>query len=227
MLPDFSIEEQFENKIVLAIDEAGRGPLAGPVVAACVLLDKSNVVEGINDSKKIPKNKRLSIYQELKTKVKYGVGVVDEKIIDQINILQATKLAMLRSYQDFYQKYNLKAEVILVDGNFSPFNSASNYFFENYFADEYHSIFVVNKSLAIIKGDQKSLSIATASIIAKEYRDQIMWQYHQQYPQFDFHKNSGYGTKKHLASINEIGVLPIHRRSFEPIKSMIKSNANN
>ena len=227
MLPDFSIEEQFPDKIVLAIDEAGRGPLAGPVVASCVMFSKSNFIEGVNDSKKITKKKRAYIYQQVHGKVKYGLGVVDEKIIDEINILQATKLAMLRSYQNFYQKYRFKADVILVDGNFSPFNLSLKDFFKKYLESDCSLIFDVKDSLAIIKGDQKSLSIALASIIAKEYRDQIMLEFHQQYPQFDFDKNSGYGTKKHLALLNEIGILPIHRRSFEPIKSMIVNNANN
>jgi ribonuclease HII len=160
----------------------------------------------INDSKKLSKNLRKKIYNDLKNNCKFGVGVVDEKIIDEINILEATKLAMLRAYQDFCKKNNLFPKIILVDGNFRPFN----------LQDELLEI------QAIVKGDQKSYSIASASIIAKEYRDEIMLNYHQKFPLYNFDKHNGYGTKNHVENIEKYGICDIHRKTFEPIKSILK-----
>ncbi len=206
MQPSFLIEKNFDTSLICGIDEAGRGPLAGPVVASCVMLDQNNFLAEINDSKKLSKNVRKKIYNDLKNNCKFGVGVVDEKIIDKINILEATKLAMLRAYQDFCKKYNLFPKIILVDGNFKPFN----------LQDELLEI------QAIVKGDQKSYSIASASIIAKEYRDEIMLNYHQKFPLYNFDKHNGYGTKNHVENIEKYGICDIHRKTFEPIKSILK-----
>ncbi len=206
MQPSFLIEKNFDTSLICGIDEAGRGPLAGPVVASCVMLNQNNFLAEINDSKKLSKNLRKKIYNDLKINCKFGVGVVDEKIIDKINILEATKLAMFKAYQDFCKKYDLFPKIILVDGNFKPFN----------LQDELLEI------QAIVKGDQKSYSIASASIIAKEYRDEIMLNYHQKFPVYNFDKHNGYGTKNHLENIEKYGICDIHRKTFEPIKSILK-----
>ena len=133
----------------------------------------------------------------------FGIGVVDEKIIDEINILQATKMAMRLAFEDLQKKYKITPKVILVDGNFAPF------------AQENLQI------LPIIKGDQKSLSIAAASILAKETRDEIMNKIHKNFPQFGFNKHAGYPTKFHVEQIQKFGICLHHRKSFEPIKSML------
>lgn len=209
MQPSFLIENNYHNLFIAGIDEAGRGPLAGPVVAACVILDRRDFFDGnnceINDSKKLSKLRRKKIFFELKNKAKFGVGIIDEKIIDKINILEATKLAMLRAYLDLQNKYKIYPQIILVDGNFIPFKKR----------DE------INEILAIVKGDQKSFSIAAASIIAKETRDQIMCDLDQKYPQYGFAKHAGYPTKFHREKIREHGICEFHRKSFEPIKSIL------
>lgn len=204
--PDFEIEKSYKNLLVAGIDEAGRGPLAGPVVAACVLLDKTflqdKICAKINDSKKISAKKRKEIFLALKEKVKFGIGIVDEKIIDEINILEAAKLAMLKAYEDFCANNKILPQVLLVDGNFKPFALRDN----------------LVEILPIVKGDQKSLSIAAASILAKETRDEIMMQLHQKYPHFGWDKNAGYPTKLHRQRIAEFGICEFHRKSFAPCK---------
>jgi len=207
MQPSFLIENNFDTALVCGIDEAGRGPLAGPVVASCVMLEKNNFLDSVNDSKKLSKNIRKKIYEGLIKNCKFGIGVVDEKIIDEINILQATKLAMFKAYQDFCKKYNLFLEIILVDGNFKPFDLQDK----------------ILQIQPIIKGDQKSYSIASASIIAKEYRDEIMLNYHQKFPIYGFDKHNGYGTKNHLENIKKYGICEIHRKTFEPIKTILNN----
>ena len=207
MQPSFLIENNYPELLVAGIDEAGRGPIAGPVVAACVILDRNNFPQSINDSKKLSKLQRQQIFIELKNTTKFGVGIIDEKTIDQINILEATKLAMLAAYNDLHKKYNLSPQVILVDGNFVPFTKR-------------HSI---NQILPVVKGDQKSFSIAAASIIAKETRDEIMRNLDKKYPQFGFAKHAGYPTKLHVEKITEFGICEFHRRSFAPIKRLVLS----
>jgi len=204
-MPDFSFENNYVNSIVAGIDEAGRGPLAGPIVSACVLLNQENFPKEINDSKKLTKNLRKKLFVELQEKAKFGIGIVDEKIIDEINILQATKLSMRRAFEDFQKKYDNKItlQTLLVDGNIIPFSHDNI------------------KIAAIVKGDQKSFSIAAASIIAKEIRDEIMKKIHLEFPQFGFDKHAGYGTKFHIEQIKKFGVCKYHRLSFEPIKSML------
>lgn len=208
--PDFSIENSFNNLIVVGIDEAGRGPICGPVVAACVNLNKTNYPKQINDSKKLSKKLRQKIFLELKNNSQFGVGIVDEKTIDKINILEATKLAMLLAYRDFCQKYSSFPQVILIDGNFIPFAKQDK----------------ISDMRAVIKGDQKSLSIAAASIIAKETRDEIMLKIHQEFPCYNLDKNAGYPTKSHFDSVMKFGICKYHRRSFEPIKTLLKNENN-
>lgn len=207
--PNYKIEKSYCQNLVVGIDEAGRGPLAGPVAAACVLLNekivKAKIFKKVNDSKKISKEIRKEIFLYLKENVQYGLGIVDEKIIDKINILEATKLAMYKAYQDLNEKHKVFPQVILVDGNFTPFSLQGE----------------IKEIKTIIKGDEKSLSIACASIIAKESRDEIMLELHQKYPHFSWDKNSAYATKFHLDRIKEFGFCEFHRKTFEPIKSMI------
>jgi len=207
MQPTFLIENNFDTKIICGIDEAGRGPLAGPVVACTFLVNKEKILPKVNDSKKISKILRQKIYHNLISNHQYGIGVVDNHEIDRINILQATKLAMKISYENFCHKYQINPDILLVDGNFIPFEKNQN----------------LQEILPIIKGDQKSISIACASIIAKEYRDNIMDTYHEKYPEYGFKKHYGYGTKNHIDNIQKNGICSIHRLSFEPIKSMLNS----
>lgn len=204
MQPNFSIEEKYHNKICFGIDEAGRGPLAGPVVAASIVLN-GEFIDGINDSKKLSKNKRHKIFDDLIKKYKYGIGIIDAKIIDEINILEATKLAMLNSMLDLQNKYEISAQVVLVDGNFIPFPKRGK----------------IEEIEAIVKGDQKSLSIAAASIIAKVTRDNIMLEYDKKYPEYGFKNHQGYPTKYHIKKVDEFGILDIHRKSFAPIKERL------
>ncbi len=208
--PSFLIENSFDEAIVAGIDEAGRGPLAGPVVAACVVLNRNNYPQKINDSKKLSAKNRRLIFTELKQNCAdgnsaFGVGIVDAQTIDQINILQATKLAMRLAYEDMCNKHKLAPNVILVDGNFAPFDLRDQ----------------ITQILPVIKGDQKSLSIAAASIIAKEIRDEIMRDLHEKFPYYGWDKNAAYPTKSHVEAIEKFGICQFHRKSFSPIKNMI------
>ncbi len=207
--PNFLIENSFADSLIAGIDEAGRGPLAGPVVAACVILNRQNFAAEINDSKKLTSTARGKIFTWLQENSYFGVGIVDAKKIDEINILQATKLAMKLAYENLCVKYQLWPQVILVDGNFVPFVPCDQ----------------IKQILSVVKGDQKSLSIAAASIVAKETRDQIMRDLHQKFPQYSWHKNAAYPTKLHVEKINQFGICEFHRKSFEPIKTLI--NAGN
>lgn len=183
-------------QLIAGVDEVGRGPLAGPVVAAAVILPKNCKIPGLNDSKKIPKSKHQAIYQAvLDQAISVGIGVKDNHVIDQVNIYEATKLAMLEAIHELDpQPQHLLIDAMKLD---LPISQTS-----------------------IIKGDANSLSIAAASIVAKVTRDQMMATYDQEYPGYDFAQNAGYGTTKHLEGLEKQGVSPIHRRSFEPIKSM-------
>ena len=183
-------------QLIAGVDEVGRGPLAGPVVAAAVILPENCKIPGLNDSKKIPKSKHQAIYQAvLDQALSVGIGVKDNQVIDQVNIYEATKLAMLEAIQELDQQpQHLLIDAMKLD---LPISQTS-----------------------IIKGDANSLSIAAASIVAKVTRDQMMAAYDQEYPGYDFGQNAGYGTSKHLEGLEKYGVTPIHRRSFEPIKSM-------
>lgn len=178
-------------KNVAGVDEAGRGPLAGPVVAAAVILNKDMVIPGINDSKKLSEAKREYLYDEIRAKaISIGVGIVDEKVIDEINILQATLLAMKRAIETL----SVTPDYLLID------------------AEKINSIAI--PQFSIIRGDSLSISIGAASIIAKVERDRILIDYDKKYPEYGFRKHKGYGTKQHIDCIRKFGLLPIHRKSF-------------
>ena len=183
-------------QLIAGVDEVGRGPLAGPVVAAAVILPKGCKIPGLNDSKKIPKSKHKEIYEAvLQNAVAIGIGIKDNQVIDQVNIYEATKLAMMEAIGQLEpQPQHLLIDAMRLD---LPIPQTS-----------------------IIKGDANSLSIAAASIVAKVTRDQMMEEFDCEYPGYDFTQNAGYGTANHLAGLDKLGVTPIHRRSFEPVKSM-------
>ena len=182
--------------LIAGVDEVGRGPLAGPVVAAAVILPENCKIPGLNDSKKIPKSKHKEIYEAvLQNAIAIGIGVKDNQVIDQVNIYEATKLAMMESIGQLEpQPQHLLIDAMKLD---LPIPQTS-----------------------IIKGDANSLSIAAASIVAKVTRDQMMEELDCEYPGYDLTQNAGYGTANHLAGLDKLGVTPIHRRSFEPVKSM-------
>lgn len=176
---------------VAGVDEAGRGPLAGPVAAAAVVFRPGTFIEGIDDSKKLTADQRERVYEKiLLSGISYGVALVDHEEIDRINILQAT----FRAMHEALAMLNPAPEYILVDGN----------------SFRHESI----PSRAIVKGDSRSISIGAASIIAKVTRDRIMIRYHEQYPEYGFDRHKGYGTQAHLRAIEHHGLCPIHRRSF-------------
>ena len=181
---------------VAGIDESGRGPLAGPVVAACVVLKDFSFNVRIDDSKKLTPKARLKAYTEIDKKASFGIGIVNERIVDQINIYKATIVAMGLAIQDLTQK----PDYLLIDGNMR--------------------LDLPYKKICIVKGDSKSLSIACASIIAKVTRDRIMEKYHKKYPNYGFIRHKGYGTKQHKEAIKEFGPSPIHRFTFNPIKTL-------
>ncbi|MCY7150579.1 ribonuclease HII [Streptococcus gallolyticus subsp. gallolyticus] len=186
---------------IAGIDEVGRGPLAGPVVTACVILPKNCKIKHLNDSKKIPKKHHEEIYQEILARaLGIGIGIVDNNVIDQINIYEATKVGMLQAINQ------LKGEVTKPD----------------YLLIDAMHLETSIPQQSLIKGDANSLSIAAASIVAKVTRDRIMADYANDYPGYAFEKNVGYGTKEHLEGLKKYGITPIHRKTFEPIKSMLK-----
>ncbi|NTF17158.1 ribonuclease HII [Agrobacterium rubi] len=180
---------------ISGIDEAGRGPLCGPVVAASVVLDLDNIPAGLNDSKKLSAAKRRALFHEIVKVADVGVGIVSAREIDQINILQATFLAMTRAAGNLSHK----AEFHLIDGDKRP-----------------PALF--DSSAAVVKGDARSLSVAAASIIAKVTRDRIMELADMNWPGYGFAKHSGYGTKAHIDAIARLGPSPIHRMTFAPLK---------
>ena len=186
--------------LIAGVDEVGRGPLAGPVVAAAVILPKNCKIKGLNDSKKIPKKKHEEIFQAVKNNaLAIGIGIMDNNVIDQVNIYEATKLAM----KEAISQLEPQPEHLLIDAM---------------------KLNLPISQTSIIKGDANSLSIAAASIIAKVTRDKIMANYDEEFPGYDFAQNAGYGTAKHLEGIEKHGVTPIHRTSFEPIKTLVVSS---
>ena len=189
-------------KAIAGVDEAGRGPLAGPVVAAACILPANLYIEHLNDSKKVTKERREKIFSELTSRldVFYAVAIVDVMRIDEINILRASLEAM----QIAVNNLKKKPDFVLFDGNFAP------------------KIDIAHK--AIIKGDSLSISIAAASVIAKYTRDKIMEDLDKKYPAYGFINHKGYGTKKHREVLENIGPCAIHRKTFEPIKSFLEKN---
>ena len=177
--------------VVCGIDEAGRGPLAGPVCAAAVILPEGCVIDGVNDSKKLTEKKREALFDVIKEKaLAYSIAVADEKEIDEINILQATYLAMRRAFDGL----DIKPDMALVDGNRDP------------------GLGVATRT--IVKGDANSMSIAAASILAKVTRDRFMLEMDEKYPEYQFAKHKGYGTKLHYEMLTEYGASEIHRKTF-------------
>ena len=191
---DYSIENEYREKgfnIICGVDEAGRGPLAGPVYAAAVILPSDCVIEGLNDSKKLTEKKREALFDEIKEKaLAYGIASADEKEIDEINILNATFLAMKRAIVSL----SVKPDLALIDGNQKPHTDI--------------------EEVTVIKGDAKSMSIAAASVLAKVSRDRFMFEMAEKYPQYEFARHKGYGTKLHYEKIAQYGVCDIHRRTF-------------
>ncbi|MGG3913160.1 ribonuclease HII [Rossellomorea vietnamensis] len=182
---------------IAGIDEVGRGPLAGPVVTAAVILPKDFYLAGLNDSKKLSEGKREEYYEYIQRHaISIGVGMVHAEEIDSINIYQATKKAM----NEAIVQLPVQPDYLLIDAMkiVSPYPSQS-----------------------IIKGDSKSISIAAASIIAKVTRDRMMKEYAEKYPGYAFEKNAGYGTKDHLNGLEQLGVTPLHRKSFAPVKELL------
>ncbi len=191
---DYSFEKELIKegfKTVCGIDEAGRGPLAGPVCAAAVILPVDCEIEGLNDSKKLTEKKREALFDVVKEKaLAYSIVMVDEKVIDEINILQATLLAMRKSVDEL----EIKPDAALVDGNQKP------------------GLEIEERT--VVKGDAQSMSIAAASILAKVSRDRFMLELDEKYPQYQFKKHKGYGTKLHYECLTEYGVSPVHRLTF-------------
>lgn len=179
-------------ELICGVDEAGRGPLAGPVYAAAVILPKGHIVEGVNDSKKLSEKKRELLFDKIIDEcVCYSIGTASEKEIDEINILQATYLAMKRAVDGL----EIVPQLALIDGNRIPPLTASD-------------------AKAIVKGDAKSASIACASILAKVSRDRYMLKMAEKYPEYQFKKHKGYGTKLHYEMIEQFGICEIHRKTF-------------
>lgn len=183
------------------VDEVGRGPLAGPVTAACVVLPEDFDVLGVDDSKKLSEKKREELFDKIREKaLAVGIGMCDNRVIDEINILEATKKAMAEAIRD--------ADSQLEEKGLSPEGP------EHLLIDAVSLKDVDKPQTSIIKGDAKSLSIAAASIIAKVTRDRLMAEYHRQYPYYGFDTNKGYGTKAHYEGIDKYGITPIHRKTF-------------
>lgn len=207
-MPDWNFENKFSG-FVCGIDEAGRGPWVGPVVAGAVIFLtrdlNSEILDNLNDSKKLSAKKRewlydLLIAEEKSGKLTYGIGLASSAEIDELNILQATFLAMKRAVE----KLKTKPDFALIDGNRLPKD-------------------FICKAECIIKGDALSYSISAASILAKVYRDNLMKEMALKYPYYGFENNAGYGTKQHIEGLKKYGVTPEHRKSYRPIKELLKA----
>jgi ribonuclease HII len=172
------------------VDEAGRGPLAGPVVAAAVVFPPGTELEGLNDSKKFSPKKRESLFETIQKLADFGIGIISERVIDQVNIYQATRLAM----KEAIERLPKPPDHLLIDGNMT--------------------LDLPLSQEAIVQGDAKVASIAAASILAKVTRDRLMLEYHTQYPLYGFDRHKGYPSAKHIEAIHQYGLSPIHRRSF-------------
>ena len=183
---------------IAGVDEVGRGPLIGPVVAAAVILPKNYTLEGLNDSKKLSEKKRDMFYDIInKDAIAIGVGIIDENKIDEVNIYEATKLAMKAAIDSL----SIKPEHVLIDAMPLELDIPTT---------------------SIIKGDAKSLSIAASSVIAKVTRDRMMYELDKKYPMYGFASHKGYPTKKHIEALNEFGLINGYRKTYTPIKDMIK-----
>lgn len=186
--------------IIGGVDEVGRGPLIGPVVAACVVLNKGFKLEGLNDSKKLSEKKRDTFYNYITQNSIYGIGIVSEVIIDEINIYQASKKAMLIAIEEVRKQTNL--EHVLIDAMPIELDIGTT---------------------SIIKGDAKSISIAAASVIAKVTRDKMMYELDEIYPEYGFKSHKGYPTKKHLEAIKKYGLIDGYRKTYGPVKEVLEN----
>lgn len=199
VLPIFLHDEdiRIRHPVVAGLDEAGRGPLAGPVVAAAVMLPSGLILEGLRDSKKVPTRERLRLFWEITScAITVGVGIIDAEIIDSMNILQATKLAMVKAIDDL----SSKPDILLIDA---------------VRLDD-----IQCEQISLIKGESKSASIAAASIVAKVVRDDIMLDYHKKYPIYNFNMHKGYATEEHMRLLRVNGPSLIHRRSFRKVMEL-------
>ncbi len=197
LVPDLSAEQTFNGKVIAGIDEVGRGPLAGPLVVSAVILDYDNIPQGINDSKVLTSRQREFLFHKIIETSKYGIGIVTVDEIDKMKLTLATELAMRRALLDL----DILVDIALIDGNIS--------------------YKLPTRSIPIIGGDKKSLSIAAASIVAKVIRDGMMKELSKDFPGYHWEKNVGYGTKTHIKAIREIGLTIHHRKSFGPISKII------
>ncbi len=204
-MDNYEYERNLRNegiKFIAGVDEVGRGPLVGPVVAACVVLPEEFNLDGLTDSKKLSEKKRDYFFEEIKKQaLGYGIGIIDEKKIDEVNIYEATKLAMKEAIKECQKM--CKIEHILIDAMPLQLDIPTT---------------------SIIKGDLKSITISAASVIAKVTRDRMLYELDQKYPMYDFKHNKGYPTKKHLEAINTYGVLDEHRRSYGPVSDYLAKN---
>ena len=200
MLNNREYEEKYSNlNYICGVDEVGRGPLVGPVVASAVILPKNSFIEGLTDSKKLSKKKRDYFYEIIKKDaLAIGIGIVDNKKIDEINILEASRLAMKKAINSL----SIKPDIILTDAMRLDMGIPEE---------------------DIIKGDLKSITISAASVIAKVTRDKMMEKLHEKYPMYNFIKNNGYPTKEHIEAIKKYGIIKEHRKSFRPIKDTINN----
>jgi ribonuclease HII len=196
MIPNFNLEQQYQDKKIIGIDEVGRGPLAGPMVVSAIYISQDQMPIGINDSKLLSAKKREALFEQLTLSSKHGIGFVSVEEIDELKLTKATELAIIRALSDL----DMNADIALIDGNI-----------------KYN---LPIKSISVIGGDKKSLTIAAASIMAKVVRDKYMLDLSTKYPEYAWHKNFGYGTKEHLAAISLHGICKHHRKSFSPIKDL-------
>lgn len=202
---DFSLENQYKG-LVCGIDEVGRGPLAGPVVAACVVIPKDkrdlDFIADIKDSKKLNAKKRETLFNSITANFPFAISELSPEEIDEHNILQASLLAMKKTHDELVSK-GFVFECALIDGNKIPI--------------------ITSPAIAVVKGDGKSKSIAAASIVAKVYRDRIMHRLSEEYPEYGWARNSGYPTKEHKSALEKHGVTSHHRKSFSPVRIIIES----
>ena len=200
-LDNYKYERELKKegyKLIGGVDEVGRGPLVGPVVAACVILPDKFNLDGLTDSKKLSEEKRNYFFEEIKKQsISYGIGIIDEKKIDEVNIYEATKLAM----KEAINNCKIKPDYVLTDAMKLDLDIPMT---------------------PIIKGDLKSITISAASVIAKVTRDRMMYELDKKYPMYDFKNNVGYPTKKHLEAINKYGIIKEHRKSYGPVREYLE-----
>ena len=204
--PDYTFEASAHQSgafVVAGVDEVGRGPLAGPVTAAAVILDPMSIPDGLNDSKRLSAKRREALHQKLLDCADVSIAHASVDEIDDLNILRASHLAMVRAIEGLRQKPDL----VLIDGNMIPKG-------------------LTVPARTIIKGDAISVSIAAASIVAKNCRDRIMWDLAQQYPGYGWETNAGYPSKRHKEALQNLGVTPHHRRSFKPVHNILYQENN-